>query len=51
MLVGYFNELNLSNSAKTWIMFSWVFVVGAIQVATNWKSSQEIKELKSDKLR
>lgn len=51
MLIGYLDELNISDSAKTWIMISWVFIVGAIQVATNWKSGQEIKELKSHYLK
>ena len=51
VLIGYLDFLNLSESAERWIMISWVFVVGAIQVATNWKSGQEIKELKSDKLK
>ena len=49
-LIGYLDFLNLSESAERWIMISWVFIVGAIQVATNWKSGQEIKELKSEKL-
>lgn len=51
VLIGYFNQLNLSDSAKTWIMISWSFIVGAIQIATNWKSGEEIKELKREKLR
>lgn len=50
-LIGYLDFLNLSENAERWIMVSWVFIVGAIQVATNWKSGQEIKELKSEKLR
>ena len=50
-LIGYLDFLNLSESTERWIMISWVFVVGAIQVATNWKSGQEIKVLKSEKLR
>lgn len=49
-LIGYLDFLNLSESAERWIMISWVFIVGAIQVATNWKSGQEIKSLKSGKL-
>lgn len=50
-LIGYLDFLNLSESAERWIMISWVFIVGAIQVATNWKSGQEIKSLKSEKLK
>lgn len=45
-LIGYLDILNLSESAEIWIMISWAFIVGAIQVATNWKSGQEIKKLK-----
>ncbi len=51
VLIGYLDFLNLSESAERWIMISWVFIVGAIQVATNWKSGQEIKSLKTEKLK
>ncbi len=49
-LIGYLDLFNLSESAERWIMIFWIFIVGVIQAATNWKSGQEIKELKSGKL-
>lgn len=50
-LIGYLDILSLSESTERWIMIFWVFIVGVIQAATNWKSGQEIKELKREKLR
>lgn len=50
-LIGYLDFLNLTEAEERWIMISWGFIVGAIQVATNWKSGKEIKELKQNRLK